>query len=637
MCELFSRVWETKLEDGGPVSRGSTELGGHPVNQKPCSAFVSVVGPAAVVRSSYGAGLRPSSSSVPSSQHARGSLAGQRSRAGSALSMGAKSVIFGEDARKKLADGINAVSDAVKVTLGPKGRNVVLERAYGAPEIVNDGVTIARDIEVEDHEENVGVKLVQEVAQKSDNRAGDGTTTSTLLTQEIVNQGMRLVTSGANPVELRQGILAAAGFIIERIKEMAVPVGKNEARFHDLLNVATIASGSTVMGGIIAKAFEKVGDTGSTVVEESQTLGDEVEFTEGLTIDRGFLSPYFINDQERSLCEMKNPKILVTDKKVDQVNDLIPLLEAMVQAKEPLLIVAEDIVGEALSALVVNKMRGVLDVVAVKAPSFGERRKNYLQDIAIATGSTYIAEEVGLTLDQVKIEMLGSADRIVVMKDQTTIVSDGKNLDAVTARIAMIRKDAETSESQFDKEKADERIAALGGGIARIKVGAATETELKDKKLRYEDALNSVRSALELGIVPGGGACLQYLQSSDADFRDQVEGEDRKAGVGILMRSLSAPMMQIAKNAGGWGGIVVAKCENKDWGYGYNAATGEYLDLLVAGVLDPAKVTINAVENSASVASLVLTTECLIAEIPVEVSEAQQQANYDAMGGGDYM
>ncbi|CAB1116674.1 HSP60 [Ectocarpus sp. CCAP 1310/34] len=604
---------------------------------RPASAFVSVVGP--VTANNGGAGLSaPRSPSAPWNEHARGQqpvspLTGRRSRAGTALSMGAKSVVFGEDARKKLADGINAVADAVKVTLGPKGRNVVLERAYGAPEIVNDGVTIARDIEVENHEENVGVKLVQEVAQKSDNRAGDGTTTSTLLTQEIVNQGMRLVTAGANPVELRQGILAASGMIIEEIKKLAVPVGKNE----DLLNVATIASGSSTMGSIIAKAFERVGDTGSTVVEESQTLGDEVEFTEGLTIDRGYLSPYFISDQERSLCEFKNPKILVTDKKIDQVNDLIPLLEAMVQAKEPLLIMAEDVVGEALSALVVNKMRGVLDVVAVKAPSFGERRKNYLQDIAIATGSTYVAEEVGLTLDQVKIEMLGTADRVVVMKEQTTIVSDGRNDEAVKARIKTIRKDAETSDSAFDKEKADERVAALGGGIARIKVGAATETELKDKKLRYEDALNSVKSALELGIVPGGGACLQYLQRMDEEFRARVEGEDRKAGVGILMRSLSAPMMQIAKNAGVEGGIVVAKCENKDWGFGYNAANSEYCDLLKAGVLDPAKVTINAVENSASVASLVLTTECLIAEIPVKVSEAQQQANYDAMGGGDYM
>ncbi|CAM9904018.1 unnamed protein product, partial [Scytosiphon promiscuus] len=557
---------------------------------RPAGAFVSIVGPATANNGPAATLSLPRSASAPWNEHARATVssrAGRRSRAGNALSMGAKSVIFGEDARKKLADGINAVADAVKVTLGPKGRNVVLERAYGAPEIVNDGVTIARDIEVADHEENVGVKLVQEVAQKSDNRAGDGTTTSTLLTQEIVNQGMRLVTSGANPVELRQGILAASGMIIEEIKKLAAPVGKNE----DLLNVATIASGSTVMGGIIAKAFEKVGDTGSTVVEESQTLGDEVEFTEGLTIDRGFLSPYFISDQERSLCEFKNPKILVTDKKIDQVNDLIPLLEAMVQAKEPLLIVAEDVVGEALSALVVNKMRGVLDVVAVKAPSFGERRKNYLQDIAIATGSTYVAEEVGLTLDQASlIEMLGSADRIVVMKEQTTIVSDGKNTEAVAARIKTIRKDAENSESAFDKEKADERVAALGGGIARIKVGAATETELKDKKLRYEDALNSVRSALELGIVPGGGACLQYLQRMEEDFRARVESEDRKAGVSILMRSLSAPMMQIAKNAGVEGGIVVAKCENKEWGFGYNAANAEYCNLLEAGVLDPAKV-----------------------------------------------
>ncbi|CAM9904034.1 unnamed protein product [Discosporangium mesarthrocarpum] len=389
----------------------------------------------------------------------------RRSRSGVVM-MGAKSVTFSEEARKKLVDGINSVADAVKVTLGPKGRNVVLERAYGAPEIVNDGVTIARDIELKDHEENVGAKLVQEVASKSDNRAGDGTTTSTLLAQEIVNQGMRLVTAGSNPVELRLGILAASGQLVEDIRKMAKPVEKNE----DLLNVATIASGSSVMGSIIARAFEKVGDTGSTVVEESQTLGDEVEFTEGLTIDRGYLSPYFVNDNERSVCEMKNPKVLVTDKKIDAVNDLIPLLEGMVKTKEPLFIVAEDVVGEALSALVVNKMRGVLDVVAIKAPAFGDRRKNYLQDIAVATGATYIAEEVGLTLDQVKQEMLGSCERVVVMKDQTTIVTDNRNQEAVIKRIGLIRTEKESSDSQFDREKADERIAALGGGIARIKV-----------------------------------------------------------------------------------------------------------------------------------------------------------------------
>jgi chaperonin GroEL len=507
----------------------------------------------------------------------------------SALQM-AKKLSFREDSRKKLVEGINIVANAVKITLGPKGRNVVLERAYGAPEIVNDGVTIARDIVLEDPEMNVGAKLVQEVAQKSDNKAGDGTTTSTLMTQEIVNQGIRVVAAGANPVSLRNGVIHAASKLAAEVLRLAKPVTNNA----DLLSIATIASNSASMGAIIAKAYEKIGDTGSTVVEESQTLIDEIEFTEGLTIDRGFLSPYFVKDAERQVCELVNPRVLVTDKKIQSVQDLIPILEQLVKTKEPLFIVAEDVAGEALSALVVNKLRGVLDVVAIKAPSFGDRRRAYLQDMAIATGATYVADEVGISLESVTPDMLGRADRIVVGKDATTIVTNDENKDALSRRIAQIRAEADATDNKFDKEKATERVAALGGGIARIKVGAATETELKDKKLRYEDALNSVKAALEMGVVPGGGACMLAM-SCDAQLKADIlagcnDDEDERLGVEIMFRSLPAPIKQIAKNAGLEGEVVAEKCRNKPFGFGYNAATDTYEDLLVTGVLDPAKV-----------------------------------------------
>ena len=502
----------------------------------------------------------------------------------------AKKLSFREDSRKKLVEGINIVANAVKITLGPKGRNVVLERAYGAPEIVNDGVTIARDIVLEDPEMNVGAKLVQEVAQKSDNKAGDGTTTSTLMTQEIVNQGIRVVAAGANPVSLRNGVIHAASKLAAEVLRLAKPVTNNA----DLLSIATIASNSASMGAIIAKAYEKIGDTGSTVVEESQTLIDEIEFTEGLTIDRGYLSPYFVKDAERQVCELVNPRVLVTDKKIQSVQDLVPILEQLVKTKEPLFIVAEDVAGEALSALVVNKLRGVLDVVAIKAPSFGDRRRAYLQDMAIATGATYVADEVGISLESVTLDMLGRADRIVVGKDATTIVTNDENKESLSRRIAQIRAEADATDNKFDKEKATERVAALGGGIARIKVGAATETELKDKKLRYEDALNSVKAALEMGVVPGGGACMLSM-SCDAQLKADIlagcnDDEDERLGVEIMFRSLPAPIKQIAKNAGLEGELVAEKCRNKPFGFGYNAATDTYEDLLVTGVLDPAKV-----------------------------------------------
>jgi chaperonin GroEL len=386
--------------------------------------------------------------------------------------------------------------------------------------------------------------------------------------------------------------------LAQRVKEIAKPVSGNA----DLLNIATIASNSPSMGAIIAKAYEKVGETGSTVVEESQTLLDEVEFTEGLSVDRGYLSPYFVKDTERQLCEMVNPRVLVTDKSIKAVADLIPILEQMVKTKEPLFIVAEDVAGEALSALVVNKLRGVLDVVAIKAPSFGDRRKAYLQDMAIATGATYVADEVGISLESVTQDMLGRADRIVVGKDTTTIITDSANSDALAKRIAQIRAEMEATDNKFDKEKATERIAALGGGIARIKVGAATETELKDKKLRYEDALNSVKSALEMGVVPGGGACMLHMACDEA-LKNKILNactpgdEDMRLGVEIMFRSLPAPLRQIAKNAGLEGEVVAEKCRNKPYGYGYNAATDTYEDLLKSGVLDPAKVSNRGVEE----------------------------------------
>jgi len=544
--------------------------------------------------------------------------------------MMAKKLSFREDSRKKLVEGINIVANAVKITLGPKGRNVVLERSYGAPEIVNDGVTIARDIQLEDPEMNVGAKLVIEVANKSDNKAGDGTTTSTLMTQEIVNQGIRVVAAGANPVSLRNGVIHASSMLSAHIKKMAKPVTSNQ----DLLSIATIASNSPSMGAIIAKAYEKIGETGSTVVEESQTLIDEIEFTEGLSIDRGFLSPYFVKDTERQLCEFVNPRVLVTDKKINTVQEMIPILEQMVKTKEPLFIVAEDVTGEALSALVVNKLRGVLDVVAIKAPSFGDRRRSYLQDIAIATGATYVADEVGISLESVTLDMLGRADRVVVGKDTTTIVTDSSNKDNIIKRIAQIRSEADATDNKFDKEKAQERVAALGGGIARIKVGAATETELKDKKLRYEDALNSVKSALEMGVVPGGGSMMLYMSCDEKLKESIMEGradEDERLGVEIMFRSLPGPIKQIAKNAGLEGEVVAEKCRNKPFGFGYNAATDTYEDLLVTGVLDPAKVTINAIENAASIAALVLTTEVLITEIPKKEMLIPNDPNYVPM------
>lgn len=547
--------------------------------------------------------------------------------------MMAKKVVFSEESRKSLVNGINAVADAVKITLGPKGRNVVLQRQYGSPQVINDGVSIARDIELEDPLENTGARLLQEVASKTDLKAGDGTTTSTVLTQSIVNQGIKAVTSGVNPLALKRGIEKTSRILVKEIKKLAKPCNGIE----DIRNVATIASGGNEeIGRIISTAFEKVGENGSTTVEESQSLQDEVDFTEGMELDRGYISPYFVKDMERQIAELINPRVVVTDKKITSVQELVPLLEMVVRIKEPLLIIAEDITGEALSTLVVNKMRGVLDVCAIRAPGFGERKKGYLEDIAILTGATYLAEEVGLTLDKITVEQLGKANRVVVAKEACTIISEEANQEKVNARIQIIKKQIENTDSDFDKEKGEERIARLGGGIARIKVGAATETELKDKKLRYEDAINSTKAAIEMGVTPGGGSTFLHLIRKIPEIRDSFIDEEEKLGATIVGRALEAPLLQIAKNAGQEGEVVLDKCQRMEFGMGFNAATNTYENLFESGVIDAAKIICWALENSCSIAAMVLTTEALVVEIP-EKKKAGQNDGMSDLPGESYM
>jgi chaperonin GroEL len=549
------------------------------------------------------------------------------------VKMMAKRVVFSEESRKSLVNGINAVANAVKITLGPKGRNVVLERTLGSPQVINDGVTIARDIELEDPLENTGARLLQEVASKTDLKAGDGTTTSTVLTQSIVNQGIKAVASGVNPLALKRGIEKTARLLIKEIKTLARPCNGIE----DIRNIATIAAGGNEeIGRIIATAFEKVGENGSTTVEESQSLQDEVDFTEGMELDRGYISPYFVKDMERQIAELIDPRIVVTDKKITSVQELVPLLELVVRSKEPLLIVAEDITGEALSTLVVNKMRGVLDVCAIKSPGFGERRKAYLEDIAILTGATYIAEEVGLTLDKITIDQLGKATRVVVAKEACTIISDKTNQEKVSKRIEQIKKQIENTDSDFDREKGEERIARLGGGIARIKVGAATETELKDKKLRYEDAINSTKAAIEMGVTPGGGSTFLHLIKKISEIRDSFTDEEEKLGASIIAKALEAPILQIAKNAGQEGEVVLDRVQRMEFGMGFNASNNKYENLYETGVIDAAKIICWALENSCSIAAMVLTTEALVVEIP----EKKKKTDGDGMSdlpGESYM
>ena len=538
-------------------------------------------------------------------------------------------VQFGDASRKSLQAGIDAVANAVKVTLGPKGRNVVLERSYGVPEVVNDGVTIARDIELDDARANVGAKLLVEVASKTDQRAGDGTTTSTVLTQALVTEGLRLVASGANPMALQRGLQKASKLLAAEVKAVAKPVESDD----DIMNIAMIATGSEGMGRTIASCFKRVGANGATMVEDGQTLTDEIDFTEGMEIDRGFISPYFVKNQEAQTCEMESPRILITDRKINNMNELVPVLEGLVQSKEPLLILADDVTGEALSSLVLNKMRGVLDVCAIKSPGFGDRRRGYLEDIAVLTGATFITEQLGLSLETMTNEMLGKAARVSVSKERTTMIATGAHSGEVAERIKVVKAEAELSDSEFDKEKCAERVAKLGGAIGRIKVGAATETELKDKKLRYEDALNSVKAAMDEGIVPGGGATLVYLLRTRDTVLAGIEDEDERLAVDLLYRAITAPIMQIAENAGTEGAVVLEHVKDQAFGYGWNAATGVYEDLLETGVIDPATVTQQAVLNSCSIAASIITTSALITEIPEDGLGLGEMDDMQGMAG----
>jgi len=539
----------------------------------------------------------------------------------------AKIVSFKEESRKHLEQGVNALANAVKVTLGPKGRNVLLEKKFGAPEIVKDGVTVAKEIELESPLENTGARLVREVASKTKDIAGDGTTTATVIAQAIIKEGLKNVTAGANPVALRRGIDKAIALLVKEISAMAKPV-EGDA----IAQVATVSAGNDEeIGQMIATAMDKVTKDGVITVEESKSLATELEVVEGMQIDRGYISPYFVTDQEKQIVEFENPLVLVTDKKISSIADLVPVLENVARAGKPLFIVAEDIEGEALATLVVNKARGVLNVAAIKAPSFGDRRKAMLQDIAILTGGRLISEEIGLSLDSTNLDDLGKARKITIEKDNTIIVADGENKAEIEKRVAQIRKQLEETDSEYDSEKLQERIAKLAGGVAVIKVGAATETELKERKLRIEDALNATKAAVDEGIVPGGGASLIHLSPKVAELRDSLTIEEEKIGADIVLRAIQAPLAQIAKNAGVEGAIVVAKVQESDANIGYNALTGQYEDLIASGIIDPAKVVRTSLQNAASIAGLVLTTEALVVEKP-----APEPAMPDTggMGGG---
>jgi chaperonin GroEL len=521
----------------------------------------------------------------------------------------AKSLEFDEDARRALERGVNHLADAVKVTLGPRGRNVVIDKKWGAPTITNDGVTVAREIELEDPLENLGAQLAKEVATKTNDVAGDGTTTATVLAQAMVHQGLRSVAAGANPIAMKRGIDAAAAAVSESLLKIAREVEEQ----NEIAHVATVSAQDARIGEIIAEAFAKVGKDGVITVEEAPTMGLELEFTEGLQFDKGYISPYFITDQERMEAVLEDAYVLLHGSKISSMAEFLPLLEKIAQSKKPLLVVAEDVDGEALSTLVVNKIRGLLPVVAVKAPGFGDRRKAMLADAAILTGGEVISEEVGLKLDRVGLEVLGQARRIVVDKDTTTIIDGAGDQSAIDDRIRQIRAEIETSDSDWDREKLQERLAKLAGGVSVLKVGAATEVELKEKKHRLEDAISATRAAIEEGIVPGGGSALVQVAAGLGDLG--LKG-DEAIGVNVVRSALSAPCRWIAENAGAEGGVVVATVAAAEPGHGFNAATGEYGDLAAQGVIDPVKVTRSAVLNAASIAAMLLTTEVLVAEKP---------------------
>lgn len=537
----------------------------------------------------------------------------------------AKDIKFSSDARSAMVRGVDILADTVKVTLGPKGRNVVLEKSFGSPLITNDGVTIAKEIELEDHFENMGAKLVSEVASKTNDIAGDGTTTATVLTQAIVREGIKNVTAGANPIGIRRGIEAAVATAVEALKETAIPVSNKEA----IAQVAAVSSRSEKVGEYISEAMEKVGNDGVITIEESKGMETELDVVEGMQFDRGYLSQYMVTDSEKMVADLDNPYILITDKKISNIQEILPLLESILKTNRPLLIIADDVDGEALPTLVLNKIRGTFNVVAVKAPGFGDRRKAMLEDIAILTGGTVITEDLGLELKDATIEALGQASKVTVDKDSTVIVEGSGNPEAIANRVAVIKSQIESTTSEFDKEKLQERLAKLSGGVAVIKVGAATETELKEMKLRIEDALNATRAAVEEGIVSGGGTAFVSVLGAVAGL--ELTG-DEATGRNIVLRALEEPVRQIALNAGFEGSIIIDRLKNSEAGTGFNAATGDWVNMIEAGIIDPVKVTRSALQNAASVASLILTTEAVVANKP-EPAPAAPAMDPSMMGG----
>ncbi len=542
--------------------------------------------------------------------------------------MAAKDVQFGNEVRQKMVSGVNTLANAVRVTLGPKGRNVVVDRAFGGPHITKDGVTVAKEIELKDKFENMGAQMVKEVASKTNDVAGDGTTTATVLAQAIVAEGMKYVTAGMNPTDLKRGIDKAVAALVEELKNIAKPCDTSK----EIAQVGSISANSDEqVGAIIAEAMEKVGKEGVITVEDGKSLENELDVVEGMQFDRGYLSPYFINDAEKQIAALDNPFVLLFDKKISNIRDLLPVLEQVAKASRPLLIIAEDVEGEALATLVVNNIRGILKTVAVKAPGFGDRRKAMLQDIAILTGGTVIAEEVGLSLEKATLEDLGQAKRIEIGKENTTIIDGFGDTAQIEARVAEIRQQIETATSDYDKEKLQERVAKLAGGVAVIKVGAATEVEMKEKKDRVEDALHATRAAVEEGVVAGGGVAL--LRARAALENLHTGNADQDAGVQIVLRAVESPLRQIVANAGGEPSVVVNKVLEGKGNYGYNAGSGEYGDMIEMGVLDPAKVTRSALQHAASIAGLMLTTDCMIAEIPEEKPAMPDMGGMGGMGG----
>ncbi len=542
--------------------------------------------------------------------------------------MAAKDIKFSDDARHKMAHGVNVLAKAVKVTLGPKGRNVVLEKSFGAPTVTKDGVSVAKEIELKDKFENMGAQMVKEVASQTSDVAGDGTTTATVLAQAILNEGLKGVAAGMNPMDLKRGIDKAVHAAVEALEKLAVPCTDSKS----IAQVGTIsANNDEEIGKIIAEAMEKVGKEGVITVEEGSGLENELDVVEGMQFDRGYLSPYFITNQETMSVELENPFILIHDKKISGIRDLLPVLEAVAKAGRPLLLIAEDVEGEALATLVVNNLRGILKACAVKAPGFGDRRKAMLEDIAILTGGTVISEELGMSLEKATLDQMGTAKRVVVTKEDTTIIDGAGSKEQIEARIKQIRAQIEEATSDYDREKLQERLAKLAGGVAVIKVGAATEVEMKEKKARVEDALHATRAAVEEGIVPGGGVALVRIQQQIKDLKGA--NHDQDVGIQIALKAMEAPLRQIVENAGEEGSVVYAKVAEGSDNFGYNAATGEYGDMIEMGILDPAKVTRTALQNAASVAGLMITTEAMVAEEPKEETTPAPGAGMGDMGG----